>query len=146
MGNFYSELASNIFEEAQFQDDFNCLLRGGASRAFPEGLFVSSLPDLNAAQIRRLLRTSVIFALSENPTHRKTAYNIAVIVWTKYRGEYPGAKNVTSLIFNRLANFPANELLKKIEQDELLEKPLLLSLECDTKELKNTVTIQSGTL
>jgi len=146
MSSFYSELASTIFEEPQFQEDFNCLLKGGAGRVFPEGLYVSLTPDLHVPQLRRLLHTSVICALSENLSHRKTAYSIAVVVWAKYRGLYPGTKSITSLIFNRLANFPANELLKKIEEDEILEKPLLLSLECDTKELKNTVTIQSGTL
>lgn len=141
MSEFYTQLSEAIFGHPSFQSDLRHLRVWGAKRAFPGELLKSKLAPIQLTNFKRLLESAIVFSLSPKPEHRKIAYEVAIVALDTMGAEYPELKNVVSVIFSRLSNFPANELLKKKAIDPLDNKPLLINMECAIKETLNTVDV-----
>ena len=97
-------------------------------------------PDVNV--IRRLLQAGYILAGSQNSSHRKIAYQIAVSSLLLYADSFDNISQIVHVIFGKLGNFPAAELLgRHVERNDFYDLPSSALYELVEHELANTIEI-----
>lgn len=126
-----------IWENTKFQEEFL------------DVMYSATLDEIGRKQIdkddemfRRLIETALIFSSSDKNIYRERAYKIAVSVWKLLKQtEREKFKPIYELIFSRLGNFVAIELLNKDIKEKNNSLPLMAWYEKASMELCNTVTI-----
>lgn len=103
-------------------------------------------PDLSDEETARLLVAASRLALSDDPSDKTLAYEIATRIAELDRKTQSGFLHVAEIILARLGNFPGLELLRKRYAVNLAESklPLCFALETFAREFENTIEAAQG--
>jgi superfamily II DNA/RNA helicase len=104
MGSLTTQVSSDICKMEQFQKDFALLTVNE---------FSEKRSPLAPQQIIQLLESSAVLSLSEEESHQKLAYKIAIYLLHRYSKKYDSIPFATQLILTRLGNLPAIDKMIK---------------------------------
>lgn len=99
-------------------------------------------PDLTTEDVRRLISTASVLALSDDAGERAIAYDLATRLVQLWQEPPSGLIAAVDLILSRLGNFPGRELLRSqysIAQNHAPIIPGYLALERIARQLENTL-------
>lgn len=103
----------------------------------------NSTPTITDDDGRKLLGRASVLSLSEDPSQRAIAYEIATRLVELFDNRVPGLVSAADVILSRIGNFPGRTLLRQrcIGADaNTPEAPARLGLERIGREIENTVT------
>jgi hypothetical protein len=101
MSNFsiFDGLARKTFENPRFKEDYFHLLNLKFAK--------QKMKDFEKTQIKNMLETAALFALSENEDHKKLALKIVVFLYELYGKKFSAIPVTAELVFARMGDIPA---------------------------------------
>lgn len=99
--------------------------------------------EVSAPALHRLLQSASHLSASGEPEHRDIAFRIAAASLRCFATEYPGIKDLTSVILGRLGNFPARDFMRERTSNggEPGSVPMRIWLENAAHEATNSVIV-----
>src|SRR5689334_10113537 len=110
MVSFQEEFANRIYDNPNFQQDVNYLLR------YYLGRFLNDDENPNiitTSRVKRLAESAVIMASSPNEIHKRTSFELAALLFESRIQSLNAIPGVTRLVFARLGNIPSINLLRQ---------------------------------
>lgn len=102
-------LAKNVYENEKFQDEYQRL-----ALSYFQNIIADGENTVDVGATRRLAEAALILATSADSEHQEAAYTIAARLQDVRPSDFAAMPNVLSIVLNRIRNFPALELAKKI--------------------------------
>lgn len=137
----YDELAHRILRHDQFWAAYQRLLVDGVrlNLGFPTAGFNES----ESVIIGRLAETAGSLACATEEEHKELAYRLAYLLATQYPDQYPGLRSLARLVFSRIGNIPATDMLEKLHGNVKVAPPLPTPqrIEALEREHANSVVI-----
>jgi DEAD/DEAH box helicase len=137
------ELSSQIWARPAFRTEYQDLLR----RSLRNSLHLEADPARKGSEeaLRRLLQSAASFALSSEPTYREAAYRIATSALEEYGDQYDGIRGITSLVLERLGNFPTIDLISRANDADSIQKfPSPLWFEFLNRKSENSIVFDGS--
>lgn len=134
------KLANKIWHNKKFQDEYREVIH----RATEAEIGNNRLQFINdEGLVKRMLETSLIFSSIDSMHFRESAYKIAVSIWKLLGTEdKENLKSIYELIFARIGNFVAVELLDKDVSVNNSMLPVMAWYEKNSMESNNTIVIK----
>ncbi len=104
----FEHLAGKTFHDMRFKADYLQLLK----LRFSEG----NNEPITGTQIKKLMETAALFALSDEENHKKLALKIAFFLFELYKDEYTALPLATEIVLARMGDIPAISTM--IEYDD----------------------------
>src|ERR1700735_1308621 len=138
------QLVQQIWDRPVFRDEYRDLLRQNLELSLR--IRAGKIPTGDQQVVRRLLQSATHFACSSNLQFREAAYRIATAALEMYGREYDNLRNISSLVLERLGNFPTIDLINENAGGEGGEKsfPLGLWFEFASKKQGNSVSFDGS--
>lgn len=135
--SLYDDVALRIRRNPAFNADVTQLIVEDVTADVLMGL--RDQRGLDHLQVQRLAEASAILSCSGTDENRAIAYQIGFLLAKNYSVSYPGLNSVARLVFSRVGNFPAEDLLGSSERN--VDLPLIPAAERVVKRLENTTRV-----
>ncbi|MGH9922396.1 MAG: DEAD/DEAH box helicase, partial [Nitrososphaerales archaeon] len=109
----FSKLSNSTFENTKFGEEYMQLVMN----RFSSTSVGSGTENLTAEQVKRLLETAALFALSNNENHRKLALKIPFFLLDLYRSQYNVIPFIAELVLARMGDIPTIETMVKKDRE-----------------------------
>lgn len=134
------KLANKIWQNKKFQEEYREVIH----RATEVEIGNNNLQLISdEGLVKRMLETSLIFSSIDSMNFRECAYKIAVSIWKLLSTEdKENLKSIYELIFARIGNFVAVELLDEEISANNIMLPGMAWYEKNSMEANNTIVIK----